>query len=75
MRLSPNSLGLRYFLSRAPWDCRPPKFPLLGDFVLDFNLAAGVVIWPVVFITTDIINEYYGKRGVRADQFFHGGLH
>lgn len=28
------------------------------------NLTAGVLIWPVVFITTDIINEYFGKEGV-----------
>lgn len=28
------------------------------------NLTAGVLIWPVVFITTDIINEYFGKAGV-----------
>jgi uncharacterized integral membrane protein (TIGR00697 family) len=31
---------------------------------LTFNLTAGVVIWPFVFITTDIINEYFGKKGV-----------
>lgn len=29
-----------------------------------FNLSAGVVIWPVVFIISDIINEYYGKKGL-----------
>ncbi|SHL10344.1 hypothetical protein SAMN02746009_02111 [Hymenobacter psychrotolerans DSM 18569] len=28
------------------------------------NLTAGVLIWPVVFVTTDIINEYFGKEGV-----------
>lgn len=28
-------------------------------------LSAGVLIWPVVFIMTDIVNEYYGKRGVK----------
>ncbi len=28
-------------------------------------LSAGVLIWPVVFVMTDIINEYYGKRGVK----------
>lgn len=32
---------------------------------LSFQLTAGVLIWPVVFIMTDLINEYYGKRGVR----------
>jgi uncharacterized integral membrane protein (TIGR00697 family) len=28
------------------------------------NLTAGVLIWPAVFITTDIINEYFGRAGV-----------
>ena len=28
-------------------------------------LSAGVLIWPVVFIMTDIVNEYFGKRGVK----------
>src|SRR3954470_3486488 len=30
-----------------------------------FHLTAGVLLWPVVFIMTDIINEYYGPRGVK----------
>ncbi|MBL8034035.1 MAG: queuosine precursor transporter [Leptospiraceae bacterium] len=29
------------------------------------NLSVGVLVWPVVFIMTDIINEYYGLAGVR----------
>ncbi len=32
---------------------------------LGLNFTAGVVLWPVVFITTDIINEYFGHKGVR----------
>ena len=31
----------------------------------NFHLTAGVLLWPVVFIMTDIINEYFGKRGVK----------
>ena len=34
---------------------------LLG---LPGNLTAGVLIWPAVFITTDVINEYFGRAGV-----------
>ena len=30
-----------------------------------FHLTAGVLLWPVVFIMTDIINEYYGPKGVK----------
>jgi queuosine precursor transporter len=29
------------------------------------SFTAGVMLWPVVFIMTDIINEHYGVRGVR----------
>jgi queuosine precursor transporter len=30
-----------------------------------FTMSIGIIPWPVVFLTTDIINEYYGKKGVR----------
>ncbi len=29
------------------------------------NFTAGTLLWPIVFIMTDTINEYYGRRGVR----------
>jgi queuosine precursor transporter len=29
------------------------------------SFTAGVVYWPLVFVLTDLINEYYGRRGVR----------
>jgi queuosine precursor transporter len=29
------------------------------------SFTAGVLIWPIVFILTDVINEYFGRRGVR----------
>lgn len=38
---------------------------LFGMEHLGFNLTAGVLLWPVVFILTDIINEYYGTKGVK----------
>ncbi|WP_426490855.1 queuosine precursor transporter [Hymenobacter sp. 102] len=44
---------------------------LLG---LPGNLTAGVIIWPVVFITTDIINEYFGRAGVLRVSFLTVGL-
>jgi len=40
------------------------------NFFFDFNLSVGVVIWPVVFIGTDIINEYFGKEGVKRVSYF-----
>lgn len=44
-----------------------PKFDinLFGVPDLSFNMSAGVVTWPLIFIMTDIINEYFGVRQVR----------
>ncbi|MFQ3575979.1 MAG: queuosine precursor transporter [Cytophagales bacterium] len=38
-----------------------------GWFKLD--LSAGILIWPVVFLTTDIINQYFGVQGVKKITF------
>lgn len=62
-------IGVKIFSLEKSLGFRPANIEMLGDFVLDFNLTAGAVIWPVVFITTDIINEYFGKRGVRKLSF------
>jgi len=34
-----------------------------------FALSIGIIPWPVVFLTTDLINEYYGREGVRRLTF------
>ena len=46
---------------------RIPKFniSMFGVPDLSFNMSAGVVTWPLIFIMTDIINEYFGVRQVR----------
>jgi len=28
-------------------------------------MSIGILPWPIVFVTTDLINEYFGERGVR----------
>lgn len=38
------------------------------------SFTAGVILWPVVFIMTDIINEYFGKRGVKFLSYLTIGL-
>jgi uncharacterized integral membrane protein (TIGR00697 family) len=32
-------------------------------------MSIGIIPWPVVFLTTDLINEYYGKKGVKRLTF------
>ena len=62
-------IGVKIFSGELTLGWQPAGWTILGDYVLDFNLTAGAVIWPVVFVTTDIINEYYGKKGVRKISF------
>jgi uncharacterized integral membrane protein (TIGR00697 family) len=39
-----------------------------------FTLSIGVIPWPVVFIATDLINEYFGRDGVKRLTFMTIGL-
>lgn len=50
---------------------------ILGGKLIEvggYIMSLGVIPWPVVFITTDLINEYYGKSGVRRLTFLTVGL-
>ena len=58
-------IGIKIFSLEETLGFTPLNMSLFGVDGLGFNLTAGVMIWPVVFIMTDIINEYYGKKGVR----------
>lgn len=67
-------IGVKIFSAEGTFGFAPAQIKLFGDFVLDFNLTAGAVIWPVVFITTDIINEYFGKQGVKRISYMTAGF-
>lgn len=41
------------------------KLIAIGPFVM----SIGIVPWPIVFLTTDLINEYFGEKGVRKLSF------
>jgi uncharacterized integral membrane protein (TIGR00697 family) len=57
-------IGVKIFSGENTLGLAPAHLNILG-FTMDFNLTAGAVIWPVVFITSDLINEYFGKPGVK----------
>lgn len=41
---------------------------LIGGKLIDVGpavMSIGILPWPIVFITTDLINEYFGIKGVR----------
>ena len=62
-------IGVKVFALENTLGIEPFNFNLFGQKgALQFS--AGVLLWPVVFIMTDIINEYYGKRGVQLLSFW-----
>jgi queuosine precursor transporter len=67
-------IGVKIFSAEKTLGLNPVNWSFFDTYILDFNLTAGAVIWPVVFITTDIINEYFGKKGVRKISFLTAGL-
>jgi uncharacterized integral membrane protein (TIGR00697 family) len=39
-----------------------------------FTQSIGIILWPVIFLLTDLINEYYGKDGVKKLTYITVGL-
>ncbi|TAH26141.1 MAG: VUT family protein [Cytophagales bacterium] len=67
-------IGVKIFSLESTLSLAPAQINILGLYQLDFNLTAGVIIWPFVFLTTDLINEYFGKDGVRKITFITTGM-
>lgn len=57
-------IGVKIFSMEDTLGINRTNLKLFGGS-FSFHLTAGVLLWPVVFIMTDIINEYYGPRGVK----------
>jgi queuosine precursor transporter len=49
----------------------PESWTLFGSRL---GASIGVFPWPVVFVTTDLVNEYFGRRGVRRLTFLTVGM-
>jgi hypothetical protein len=67
-------IGVKIFSLENTLGITPFNFSFFGIENLSLNLSAGVLLWPVVFIMTDIINEYFGRRGVRFLTFTAASL-
>ncbi len=66
-------IGVKIFSLEDTVGVPRAEIPLFGG-KFSFHLTAGVLLWPVVFVMTDIINEYYGPRGVRYLSYLTIGL-
>lgn len=58
-------IGVKIFSVEGSLGLRKLDINLFGVPGLSFNMSAGVLTWPLVFISTDIINEYFGMKQVR----------
>ena len=57
-------IGAKIFSLEKSFNLPPFQIQLFGG-VFNFDMTAGVILWPIVFVLTDIINEYFGKKGVQ----------
>jgi uncharacterized integral membrane protein (TIGR00697 family) len=67
-------IGVKLFQLETALGLSKADFSLLGQPHLSFVLSVGVLPWPIVFIMTDVINDYYGVRGVRFLTLLTTGL-
>lgn len=58
-------IGIKLFSLEALLGSTPEPFSLLGENGLTYTLTCGVLLWPIEFVMTDIVNEYYGAKAVR----------
>ncbi len=61
-------IGIKIFSLEDSFGVPRAAVPIFGS-TFSFHLTAGVLLWPVVFVMTDVINEYYGPKGVRFLSF------
>jgi uncharacterized integral membrane protein (TIGR00697 family) len=62
-------IGVKIFQLEPLLGLPKSDFRLLGAEHLSLQLSAGVLSWPLVFLVTDVVNDYFGVRGVRRITF------
>lgn len=58
-------IGGKIFSLEKVFGLNPVQFNLFGQSGMSFNLTCGVLLWPLEFVITDVVNEYYGPKAVR----------
>lgn len=62
-------IGVKIFALEDTLGVAPFEWNLFGQSG-SLNFTAGTLLWPIVFVMTDVINEFYGRRGVRFLSWF-----
>lgn len=67
-------IGGKLFSLERLLGMEPHPFSLLGQDGLTYTLTCGVLLWPLEFVMTDIVNEYYGPKAVKRISYIAVGL-
>jgi len=67
-------IGAKIFSFEKIFHILPMAFPFFGGESISLNVSVGVIIWPIVFILSDIINEYFGTDGVKRISYIGAGM-
>ena len=59
------SIGTKIFSLEKLFGQQPLNMTIFGESGLGLSLTCGVLLWPLEFVMTDIVNEYYGPKAVR----------
>ncbi|WP_245156508.1 queuosine precursor transporter [Agrilutibacter solisilvae] len=66
-------IGVKIFALEDTLGIAPLQWNLFGQQG-SMSFTAGTLLWPVVFLMTDVVNEFYGRRGVRAISWLAAAL-
>ena len=58
-------IGGKLFSLEKVFGIQSDGFTLFGQEGLTYTLTCGVLLWPLEFIITDIVNEFYGPKVVK----------
>jgi uncharacterized integral membrane protein (TIGR00697 family) len=59
------AIGTKLFSLEKIFGLRPANFTMFGQSGMSFTLTCGVLLWPLEFVITDIVNEFFGPKAVR----------
>lgn len=67
-------IGNKLFSLEKFFGFAPQPFTLFGEQGLTYTLNCGVLLWPLEFVMTDIVNEFYGPKVVRRISYIAVGI-
>jgi len=66
-------VGIKIFSLEQSFGFKDWNWSVFGN-TGSLQFTAGVILWPFVFILTDVINDYFGTRGVKFVTYLTAGL-